>query len=205
MPLTQVLLVRHGETDWNRDGRVMGRRSIPLNANGHTQVRKLASMLQQKSIDGLCSSPVLRAHQTATILAESLRCPVHIEPDLAEIAMGEWEALYWKDLADDLNRRNLYSAPDEARPPGGETLKEVQARAVNVIERLRNTSGSQVLIFVTHADVVRAILSHYLNFELRRIRQVRIDPASVSAIELHLGLADLLYLNVSPFRDGQNR
>lgn len=197
-PITRILLIRHGETDWNRGGRVMGTLPIPLNERGERQAQRLASVLRSGSVHAIYSSPVLRARQTATILAEALLRPLHIEPALTEIGMGEWEGQYWNDLAHDVTRLNLYSMPDEARPPGGETLREVQARCVSAIEQSRDPRDSTTLLFVTHADVVRAIVAHYLHFDLRRIRQVRIDHASQTALELGEGLTDLLYLNVVP-------
>jgi broad specificity phosphatase PhoE len=196
-----VLLVRHGETDWNRDGRVMGRLSVPLNTNGEAQVRRLASMLRAKAVVRICCSPVLRARQTGTILAESLQCPMNLEPGLTEVEMGEWETRYWKDFAGDPSRQNFYMLPEQARAPGGETLREVQTRAVGAVRRLRNSQERQTILLVTHADVIRVILAHFLTMELRTMRQVRIDPASVTALDLEPELTALLYLNVSPWRD----
>lgn len=201
MATTRILLVRHGETDWNRNGQVMGKLPIPLNEQGRRQARRLAAFLQRSHVHSVYSSPVLRAHQTATILAESLARQVDIEPGLTEIGMGEWEGRYWKDLAQDVNKLNLYLMPDEARPPRGETLREVQTRAVAAIEHSRTSSESTTLVFVTHADVVRAIIAHYMGFELRRIRQVRIDHASLTSLEFGEELAALLHLNLVPTGD----
>jgi len=176
----------------------MGQRPIPLNALGARQAERLAPLLQSHGVHSIYSSPVLRAQQTATILGNALSCTVQLEPGLTEIGMGEWEGRYWKDLAHDLNRHNLYLLPDEARPPGGESLREVQARAVAAIERSRRQQEITTVVCVTHADVVRAILAHYLTFDLRTIRQIRIDHASVTALEFQDSLIDLLYLNVAP-------
>jgi len=174
----------------------MGQRPIPLNELGARQATALVSLLHSQAVHSIHASPVLRAQQTAAILGEALSRPVHIEPGLAEIGMGEWEGRYWKDLTEDFNRHNLYLLPDEARPPGGESLKEVQTRAVAAIERSRDRSESMTALFVTHADVIRAIVAHYLNFELRTIRQVRIDHASLTGLEFRENLIDLLFLNV---------
>ena len=190
-----ILLVRHGETDWNRSGQIMGEQPVPLNQNGEAQVKRLASFLKSRSIRALYSSPVARAIQTAEILASLLQVPLTADRGLTEIKVGEWEGRYWKDLTDEFARQQFYASPEEARPPGGETLSEVQIRAVAAVERARARAEADRLLFVSHADVVRAILAHYLKFDLKTVRQMRIDHASLTALELDGTQADLLFLN----------
>lgn len=193
-----LLLVRHGETDWNCRGRIMGARSVPLNTRGERQARQLADLLRAWSIQALYSSPILRALQTADVLSEALGIPTKPDPSLSEIAVGSWEGRYWEDLADDFARHRFYSHPEEARPPGGETLGEVQQRAVAMAHRLPAERHHENIVLVSHADVVRVLLGHYLALELKMVRKLRIDHASLSVIDIHDGLADLLFLNYSP-------
>ena len=190
-----ILLVRHGETDWNRSGQIMGEQPVPLNQNGEAQVKRLASFLKSRSIRALYSSPVARAIQTAEILASVLQVPLTADRGLTEIKVGEWEGRYWKDLTAEFARQQFYNSPEEARPPGGESLSEVQIRAVAAVERARARAEADRLLFVSHADVVRAILAHYLTFDLKTVRQMRIDHGSLTAIELNGTQADLLFLN----------
>jgi len=84
-----ILLVRHGETDWNRSGQIMGERPVPLNQNGEAQVKRLASFLKSRSIHALYSSPVARAIQTGEILASVLQVPLTADRGLTEIKVGE--------------------------------------------------------------------------------------------------------------------
>lgn len=193
-----IFLVRHGETDWNRSGRIMGELPIPLNLQGTGQAARLASFLRCRPIGAIYSSPAVRAQETASVLASALGLPVMLDAGLTEIGVGAWEGRYWTELSEDLSRRNLYARPEEARPPGGETLREVQSRAVAAVERTRGEHRSDAVVLVSHADVVRAIVAHYLGFELRTIRQVRIDHASLTALEIKGSLADLLFLNYVP-------
>lgn len=196
MPI--LLLVRHGETDWNRTGQIMGAQPVPLNQTGEAQARRLAQQLASRPIRALYSSPVARAVQTAEILASALQVPVTIDRGLTEIGVGAWEGRYWKDLAEDLMRQNYYARPQEARPPGGETLQEVQARAVATVERVAACDATGALLFVSHADVVRAIVAHYLRLTLQTVRQMRIDHASVTALDITGSVADLLFMNRVP-------
>lgn len=198
--MTTLLLVRHGETDWNRSGQIMGEQPIPLNQNGEADAQRLADLLRSRSLRTIYSSPVLRARQTAEILATAVRLPVRVDRGLTEINVGEWVGRFWRELTDDLVRRNFYSNPQDSRPPGGETLREVQTRVVSFVEgamaEALSTSGDTgPLLLVSHADVVRAIIAHYLQWDLQTIRQVRIDHASLTALKVADGLADLLFLN----------
>ena len=195
-----LLLVRHGETDWNRSGQIMGEQPIPLNQRGEGETKRLADLLRSRSIGAIYSSPVVRAQQTAEILASALQLPVRVDRGLTEINVGEWVGRFWRELTDDLVRKKFYSNPQDTRPPGGETLREVQTRAVSLVERAMAEAAHEgkengALLFVSHADVVRGIIAHYLRWDLQTIRQVRIDHASLTALNVTDGLADLLFLN----------
>lgn len=190
-----LFLVRHGETDWNRSGQIMGERPIPLNRQGQAQAQRLAALLKDRPIRAIYSSPVARARQTAEILAASAAVSVGLEPGLTEIGVGEWEGLYWKDLADQIVRRDLYRKPGDARPPGGETLREVQARAVAAVEGALEAHREGPIVFVSHADVLRTVLAHYLRLDLSTVRQLRINHAALTVIETTGSLADLVCLN----------
>jgi broad specificity phosphatase PhoE len=193
-----ILLVRHGETDWNRSGRIMGARPVPLNQNGVTQSARLALQLTALPSPALYSSPVVRARQTADILASAIHTPVSEEPGLSEIGVGEWEGRYWNDFEGDPVRVDFYRLPGEARPPGGETLGEVQQRAVAAVERAVRRTASKPVVFVTHADVIRTIVAHYLEASLQTTRHMQIGHASVTALTLDGSSGTLLCVNSLP-------
>ena len=195
------LLVRHGETDWNRSGRVMGDQPIPLNHAGERQARELALLLGGAKIARIYSSPVLRAWQTAQVLGEQLQAAIVPAPGLSEIGVGAWLNRFWRDLADDPAKRDWYAKPDEARPPGGETLCEVQRRAVLAVQEALSTLGDDHCAFVSHADVIRTVLAHYLHLDLGSLRNMRIDNASATALEITPQGNQLLFLNYRPTPD----
>lgn len=196
-----ILLIRHGETDWNRSGRVMGDQPIPLNRNGERQAQACAEALAHTPLAGIFSSPVLRAMQTAEILRRPHELPLQHLPGLSEIGVGDWINRYWRDFADDPAKRDWYTHPEQARPSGGETLREVQSRAVAAVERTIDNELEAAYVFVSHADVIRAILSHYLRLDLAVLRQAAIDHASVTALDLGGEAARLLFLNHRPGLD----
>ncbi len=196
--MATCLLIRHGETDWNRSGQVMGHQSIPLNQSGELQARRLAAALRHANIAGLYSSPVLRAIQTARILGEVCRVSMTMAPGLSEIGVGDWMNRFWHELADDPAKRDWYTRPHEARPPGGETLHEVQQRAISAIEAIRTIDMDGHWVFVSHADVIRTIVAHYLEMDLAPLRRMRIDNASVTGVEITPQGNQLLFLNYRP-------
>ena len=199
MPI--LLLIRHGETDWNRSGRVMGDQSIPLNQAGERQAQACADLLSRTPITGIFTSPVLRAVQTAEILRQGHETPLQHISALREIGVGGWLNRYSRDFADDPAKRDWYTQPDVARPSGEETLREVQRRAVAAVERVIDTSQDRPYVFVSHGDVIRAILAHFLHLDLAMIRYATIDHVSVSGLELADHSAQLLFLNHRPGLD----
>ena len=193
-----LLLIRHGETDWNRSGQVMGNQPIPLNRTGEQQACACADMLAQTPIAGIYTSPVLRAVQTAEIVGRMHAVPVHHTPGLSEIGVGDWINRYWKELDEDPAKRDWYLHPDRARPSGGETLCDVQQRAVAAVEQALQVTQETPYVFVSHGDVIRALLAHYLRLDLNALRHARIDHAGVSGLEVTESATHLLVLNHRP-------
>ncbi|HVG03131.1 MAG TPA: histidine phosphatase family protein [Nitrospira sp.] len=196
MPI--LLFIRHGETDWNRSGRVMGDQPIPLNHTGERQALACAEVLSRTPIAGLFTSPVLRAVQTADILGRPHGGLVQHLPDLREIGVGDWINRYWKEFANDPAKRHWYTQPDLVRPSGGETLQEVQHRAVTAVEQVIGDTQDKPYVFVSHADVIRAIVAHYMRLDLGVIRHATIDHVSVSGLDLTGQASRLLFLNHRP-------
>jgi broad specificity phosphatase PhoE len=193
-----VVLIRHGETDWNRSGRIMGLRPVPLNQNGITQAARLAIQLSALSSLHLYTSPMSRTKQTAEILAATLRATVTEEADLREIGVGDWEGHYWNEFDGHPARTDWYTSPHEVRPPGGETLAEVQQRAVAAVARILSLKERGPALLVTHADVIRTIVAHYLEMTLQTVRHLQIDHASVTTLAVTGSSGRLLCLNSLP-------
>lgn len=174
--MARLILIRHGETDWNVEGRYQGQADPPLNARGETQARRLAEELRGVGLDVLYTSPLRRALRTARVIAERLRLPLHTEPRLMEIHLGEWQELLWTEIAKqypDLFRR-WQTEPWEVHPPGGETLTEVQARVYTAVDE----------ILARHPDQCVGLVTHRLPIALLKIRYQGLDPDAVRTLEL---------------------
>jgi len=179
----RVVLIRHGETDWNRELRVMGRADIPLNAAGRAQCRSAAHVLEPFGITSIVSSPLVRALESARILASALGLTVSVDEQLEEVHFGSWQGQTYDQVIDDPTYRAFLVDPVGQRTPGGETIVDVQRRGVAAVQRnAGDEPGDGATLFVSHGDVIRATLCEFLGMPLREFRRIRIDNCGITAI-----------------------
>jgi broad specificity phosphatase PhoE len=146
--MTTLLLARHGETDWNREGRWQGWADPPLNDTGRAQARELGEQLRSTPFDAVYSSDLARAHETAEIVAAPHGLPVVADPGLREIDVGSWSGL---------TRAELEQRFPDGERPDGETRDQHSARVHAAVERIaRANLGCRILI-VTHGGTIRAL------------------------------------------------
>jgi probable phosphoglycerate mutase len=182
-----LLLVRHGETAWNREGRYQGRTDVPLSADGETQVRTLGARLAQLPIAMAISSPLVRTLRTAeAILGDR---PTALEPDAAliEISHGQWEGQLASDI--EISHAEMFgtwrSRPDRDVPagPGAETLGDVEARAWPVLVRTcARLAADETALIVAHDAVNRVLLCRVLGLPLTRVWMFRQSPAALNVL-----------------------
>ena len=193
--MVTVFLLRHGETAWNKRGRVMGRTQVPLDADGIKQIQKIAPLVAPLELDGIYTSPLRRAVQTARVVAEGTNLPIRMSEGLNEIAFGDWAGRHFDDLIDNRLYRSFIKSPAKTVLPGGETISDVQRRGLSVInEAAQKVPGGRFLL-VSHGDVIRAILSHYMKLPLNEYRRLRIDNGSLSALQTDRRWAEIKYVN----------
>lgn len=173
--MTRVLLIRHGETTWNRDGRWQGHADVELSEQGRLQASRLAGVLGrlEPSLRVLYSSDLRRAQDTARELARALGATVVVDPAWREIAVGSWTGLRRdeiKELFEDEWRR-IAAGEDLARG-GGETFAGFSARVVTALEALRSRHRDELVAVVTHGGVISAALLYTLELPWTRIRDV---------------------------------
>lgn len=150
--MTRLLLIRHGETDWNVEGRYQGQSDVPLNAPGREQARRLASDLRSTSLDAIYSSDLARARETAQILANATGAPLLLDPRLREVDQGEWEGRLFSDIRlrhpDLLQRRR--QDPLHVAPPGGETVLQLQTRLMAAVRAIVEAHAQGNVALVSH-------------------------------------------------------
>jgi broad specificity phosphatase PhoE len=180
---TTVFIIRHGITDWHRDRKVLGHRDIPLNSDGLAQARGIAAALADCPIAEIVSSPLLRAVQTAEILADKLRTAITRDPRLADFRVGKWEAMTYDEVAKLPEYQRFNGDPLNEKLPGGEDLGAIRDRAVGAIDQaLRDAPTGENLAIVTHAGIARVLLAHYLCFDLAGYHRLQLAPGSISAL-----------------------
>jgi broad specificity phosphatase PhoE len=153
--VTQLLIVRHGETDWNRDRRFQGHADPPLNDAGREQARALADELVGERIDFVYTSDLVRAHETAEIVAARLGADVVARSELREIDVGDWEGLTWPEIEE--------RHPEGARSwhehghgwKSGETYDQLGERIIAALRRIAADHPAQRVLVVGHGGTVR--------------------------------------------------
>lgn len=181
--MTTFHLVRHGQADVP-EGELAGRRDFPLHPIGRKQVESLLPRLRREPLGRIYASPIRRTQETANILAAGLGLPVQTAPELAEVEFGEWTAKRFPDLEVSPTWRRFNTFRSGTRIPGGESFLEVQARIVDFMLRLRDDSPDQMLMLVTHGDVIRAALTWFLAIPADLLLRLEISTASTSIVRL---------------------
>lgn len=184
---TRIMLVRHGETDSNAEGRTQGLRDVPLNAFGRRQAAALAEMLRNHDLAAVVSSPSTRAFDTASAVAQVHGLTVAVDARWQEMDQGILDGLTGGELRHehaDFLRRWRDEDPTDLRMPGGETLREVQQRAVAATEDLAARYPDAAVAVVTHNFTSRTILCHAIGVPLASFRRLRQDLCSLSVVEV---------------------
>ena len=191
MAETTILLVRHGETDWNAEGRIQGQTNSPLNERGRAQARALADELSgdDDSISAVYASDLDRARETAEILAGRLDLPVVVDPALRERNFGSWE----NRTVDELEARwpgawARWRDGDEGEGDVEDHLV-LAARVRDAIHRLGAAHAGECILVVTHGGAMRVILTDAagLTYPQARREQRRIANCDVSRIAVENG------------------
>jgi phosphoserine phosphatase len=194
-----VLLMRHGETAWNRIGRVMGQHPVELDAEGRAQVEKSVPFARLIKPEFIVSSPLARARQSADIIAAGLGgMEVLEEQELEEVHYGRWAGMVFDELVDDPEYARYREHPLTTPTPGGETIGQVQERGVRAIRRTVEAHPGKRILFVSHGDIIRTVLCHFVGAELEHFRRIRIDNATFSAVQLIGDFAEVKFLNLLP-------
>lgn len=201
--MTVIYFVRHAviaDTGKRLSGRTPG---LHLSEQGIEQARAAARSLAEAPLKAIYSSPIERCLETAEIVAEPhRRLEVQIEERLVEVDYGSWSNRTYASL----RRTKLWSTvqrwPSSASFPGGEGIRDVQARAVTAVDALGKKHRRSHICCVSHADVIRVVMAHYLGVHLDLYQRLVISPASVTVLGIGADGPRVLALNRTPLDDG---
>lgn len=182
----RIYLVRHGETEWNRARIFQGRSNLPLNQEGRKQVKALALALKNKPLNAIYTSPLIRALETARLIKVfHPSIPIFEEKGLIEMDLGEFDGMKAQDWAEQYPdfRKAWNENPASVKMPGGESLKEVQVRAKDTLERITRIYPPDTTILISsHNFVNLTILCDLLEIPLHRFRELRQENAAFNVI-----------------------
>lgn len=191
----QLILIRHGETPWNKEGRIQGSSDIELSDAGIEQARRLALSLKDSDVGVIHASPLKRAYQTAEIINSFHQKKIEVHPELMEMDQGDFEGLTFKELIacekEFLHR--WIADPASVRMPRGESLADVQTRAWLTIERI--IAGRENALVVAHNLTIATILCRLRNISLSDFRSTCVDNASKTLINIRDGQVEIEAIN----------
>jgi len=198
MPL--LLLIRHGENDYSKKGRLAGRLpGVHLNERGRKQAEELAAALAHVPIKAIYSSPLERATETAEPIAKALRQRVKVNAGLLEADVGDWQGRSVRRLALTRYWRIIQRAPSRAGHPGGETFVQVQARIVATLDAIcAQYKPRDIVACVFHSDPIKLAVAHYIGLPLDHFQRLGCDTASATLLAVSDTGAYLMWMNRRP-------
>ena len=194
----RLILVRHGESEWNRAGRYQGQEDAPLSDLGLRQAEALAVRLRHEQIDAIYTSPLQRARRTAEAIAQYHPAIPFVEDKaLYEIHHGAWQGL----LAAEVRERypdtleEWRNFPTRSQMPGGESFSNILKRTLNFRERVCKLHSDGTVLISTHDVVVKILIADALGMHMDRINRIWVTNASISVVEYTEDLPFLVSLS----------
>ena len=196
--MTELILLRHGETEWNRELRFQGQVDVPLNATGHAQAQRLAQRLAGEPIDHLVSSDLSRARQTADPFARQVQASrgigLDVDAALREQAFGRIDGMRVEDIKRD--HADVWAGWTQFQSdyvvPGGESTRQFHTRVMAALWQMVASHPGRTLAVVTHGGVVEMVLRTARGLGLEGPRQSAIPNAGISRVRMQDGVVELL-------------
>ncbi|MBI4744183.1 MAG: histidine phosphatase family protein [Actinobacteria bacterium] len=183
--MTRIILVRHGETDWNKEQKFQGRIDVELNEAGKIQADILAERLKGLKIDYIYSSPLSRALVTAKKIAEHHNLEVEIVEDFTEIEHGEWEGLHLLEVKErygDLYNKWLTS-PHDLKMPKGESLRDVRKRSVRALNKIIAAHPDDTVLIAAHDAINKVLICYALDMDNCHFWQIKQGNSAINILE----------------------
>ncbi len=188
--MTKIILIRHGVTDWNAEGKIQGQSDTQLSSEGMYQARMLIAYFPFETIDAIYSSNLQRAMKTAEFIANKFKLEVIPVRELREIDFGNWEGRSFEDVAKEepAEFKKFFVQPDMLMFKGGESFAEVQSRAMLSLKKIVKLNGDKKqIVIVTHGAVIRTIIAAILEMPLRKIWSIKQYNTAVNVLNFDDG------------------
>ena len=193
----RLILVRHGQTEWNAGGRYQGQSNVALSDTGRKQARFLAERFPVRQLDAIYTSDLDRAKETAECVGKRLGLTVCPEKAFRELSFGDWEGLTYQEISLRWpeEAKKLFTAPDELSIPNGETFRELQKRALDKIHLLYEKHIDQTVAVFAHGAINKTILAGLMHIPLHYLWSLRQDNTAVNILRLDDGYVMVELIN----------
>jgi len=198
-----LYMIRHGRTDWNRDRKIMGREPLPLNEEGRSMVESLAGFLKPDGIGKIYSGTLARTMETSDLLAHAWGADILPEAMLDESAYEKWVGRHYSELKDDPDFILYNESPSRSKFSADEGMLDIQLRAVKAVERilLENEGARDRAALVSHSDIIKPVIAHYLGMDIDGMHRLGIANASVTLLDTKGPAgARIRYMNLMPWK-----
>lgn len=197
MAMMNLLLIRHAVNDWVGERLAGWTPGVHLNNEGRAQAAALAQRLETVPLAAVYSSPLERTLETAHPLAQAHGLTVQVREGLGEAQYGDWTGRALEELKDEALWPVIQVYPGGVRFPGGESMRETQARIVAELDAIRDAHPGQTVAVVSHSDPIKMAVAHYTGLALDLFQRIAISPASVTAFAFAQYGPRLICLNVT--------
>ena len=196
--MTTFYFVRHGVTAHTGHKLTGWMEGVPLTDEGRAQAERVAASLSEVDFEAIYSSPIDRTRETAEIVARPHGLKVRTSTGIGEVGYGAWTGRSLKVLARTRIWATLQRWPSSVRFPEGDTLREVQVRVVEELERLREEHPKGNVCLVSHADTIKLALAHYMGIHIDLFQRILVAPGSVSVLNIAAYGPQIVSLNALP-------
>jgi alpha-ribazole phosphatase len=195
--MMRLILVRHGQTEWNAGGRYQGQSNVALSDTGRKQARFLAERFPVRQLDAIYTSDLDRAKETAECVGKRLGLTVCPEKAFRELSFGDWEGLTYQEISSRWpeEAEKLFTAPDELVIPHGETFRDLQKRALDKIYSLYEKHIDQTVAVFAHGAINKTILAGLMHIPLHYLWSLRQDNTAVNILRLDDGYVMVELIN----------
>jgi len=184
--MPNFIFIRHGQTDWNLQKRVMGWKDIDLNETGVAQINNLAKYLQGLKVKDIYTSRLKRAHHTASIVGEALHHPVVLSDHLMEFHFEEWEGLSREELIANAHYQKYRKDPLHVPFSSDHTILNVLDDAKALIDKILDAESNDddIYVLVSHSGVIKLLLVYYLKLDIGQFNNLQVDNGSMSILNI---------------------
>lgn len=185
--LTELYLLRHGKTEWNKNSIIQGQTDTKLNENGLKAASRAVDLFKEIELDFIYSSDLKRARKTAQFIAQDKNLAIRESSKIREIAFGDWEGLKYSQIKDKFPQRAVAWEEDPLQnsPNGGENLLDLKKRVDNFFQEILSKHQGGKILVVSHGGVIKTYLTSVLAIEVNKFWQFQIDNCSLTELKFY--------------------